>query len=593
LGAADSLRREARQLEKALGNVQLGLEALGIGEVAAPAESVKISRSEVAKFSRLGWTVYRSAERLRALRSRLEAERAAILKYRAFYEAFRPVIESEERWPNAVAYHVLFREPGTEAAAALRSALEQALGGGFELYEFSLPQGERGAVIVTLRGAAPQVERVLAQSGIEDLGVPPGYRGESLAEAMPRMLSRLEQIPKEMESLTRRFEELVRQRGPELLRAKFLLRERLELVKAAAMAGATDHGFVFEGWVPASAVRVLRWRLRERVGVEIVVYDVSREQWASDEPPVVLRNPRIFRPFESIVALLPLPKYGSVDPTPFVAVFFPAFFGLIVGDIGYGAILAIGGLLLHRKSKPNTALRNIAEIIGPCALFSIGGGLLYGELFGDLGRRWFGLQPLLFSREEALVTFLLLALALGAVHVLLGLFLGMVGAGGGHRRRAVGRGAAAVTIVLIIVSLLAAGGVLPEGFFTPGVVGILLAFPVLVLVEGLMAPLELLSTLGNILSYARIMAVGVASLMLAVVANRMAGAVGSVVVGVLFGLLFHLVNFALAVLSPAVHALRLHYVEFFGKFYSPGGVPYRPLGRGGSAGMKNQPVTQT
>jgi len=150
-----------------------------------------------------------------------------------------------------------------------------------------------------------------------------------------------------------------------------------------------------------------------------------------------------------------------------------------------------------------------------------------------------------------------------------------------------------VTIVLIIVSLLAAGGVLPEGFFTPGVVGILLAFPVLVLVEGLMAPLELLSTLGNILSYARIMAVGVASLMLAVVANRMAGAVGSVVVGVLFGLLFHLVNFALAVLSPAVHALRLHYVEFFGKFYSPGGVPYRPFGRGGSAGMKNQPVTQT
>jgi V/A-type H+/Na+-transporting ATPase subunit I len=92
------------------------------------------------------------------------------------------------------------------------------------------------------------------------------------------------------------------------------------------------------------------------------------------------------------------------------------------------------------------------------------------------------------------------------------------------------------------------------------------------------APIELLSTLGNILSYARIMALGVASVMLAVVANKMVGAIGSLAVGVLFALLFHLVNFAIALFSPTVHALRLHYVEFFGKFYSPGGVRYQPFG---------------
>ena len=93
----------------------------------------------------------------------------------------------------------------------------------------------------------------------------------------------------------------------------------------------------------------------------------------------------------------------------------------------------------------------------------------------------------------------------------------------------------------------------------------------------ILAPVEFLSTLGNILSYARIMALGVASVMLAVVANRMVGAIGSVTVGVMFALLFHLVNFAIGLFSPTIHALRLHYVEFFGKFYSPGGVRYTPF----------------
>jgi len=65
--------------------------------------------------------------------------------------------------------------------------------------------------------------------------------------------------------------------------------------------------------------------------------------------------------------------------------------------------------------------------------------------------------------------------------------------------------------------------------------------------------------------------------MLAVIANRLAGAVGSLAVGVVFGLLFHLVNFMLAMFSPTIHGLRLHYVEFFGRFYSPGGVQYRPF----------------
>ena len=132
-------------------------------------------------------------------------------------------------------------------------------------------------------------------------------------------------------------------------------------------------------------------------------------------------------------------------------------------------------------------------------------------------------------------------------------------------------------LVLIILVLLAAFEVLPHGFLTPAVIALLVLFPVLILAEGIIAPIEFLSTLSNILSYARIMALGTASVMMAVVANELAGSIGSVLVGVLFALLFHLVNFALGIFAPTIHGLRLHYVEFFGKFHSPGGQVVSPV----------------
>jgi V/A-type H+-transporting ATPase subunit I len=219
----------------------------------------------------------------------------------------------------------------------------------------------------------------------------------------------------------------------------------------------------------------------------------------------------------------------------------------------------------------------VGEVLGAWSGFSVLFGIAFGEFFGDLGHRWFGLRPLLLNREDALLPFLGLALAIGFVHVLIGLVLGIVNAAHGHPRQALGKGATAIMLIMVVVGLLAAVDVLPRGLFTPAVVVLLIAFPVLVVAEGVIAPIEFLSTLSNILSYARIMALGTASVMMAVVANRLAGTLGGVLVGVLFGLLFHLVNFALGIFAPVIHGLRLHYVEFFGKFYSPGGQEYRPF----------------
>jgi V/A-type H+-transporting ATPase subunit I len=252
------------------------------------------------------------------------------------------------------------------------------------------------------------------------------------------------------------------------------------------------------------------------------------------------------------------------------------FFGLITADIGYGLVLFLTGLLLHWRSAPESVRRAVARIALACSSFAIAFGFVFGELFGNLGRTWLGLHPLWFSREEALLPFLILAVSLGVVHVLIGLVLGALTAE--NRRARLGRGVSAIMIVLILIALLAAVRIIPRAFFTPTVIALLLALPVLVVAEGIIAPIELLSTIGNILSYARVMALGTASVIMAAVANRMTGALGSVVIGVLFALLFHLVNFALGIFSPTVHALRLHYVEFFGKFFSPGGVEYKPFG---------------
>ena len=571
--------RERSHLLTILGDIEAALAELSVAATQPLRAASRAAPADLVRWAQLAWRVRREAERLRLQLAALEEEKALILKYEQFFSAFRSLLEAEARWPNATAYHVLVRGSDAATIPKLRTALTAAIGDEFETYTHPLPSGEIALLIIVAAPAAAHVERLLAQAQVEEIPVPAAYGGGTLSAAIPAMLTRMGELPGAIEAARKRRRDLGREQGVELLRARSAIHDRLEELEALPLSGVTPRAFVLEGWVPARSSPMLEGRLRSDFGDAVAVSEVATEEWASQEAPVVLSNPRLFRPFETLTSVFPLPRYGTIDPTPFVAVFFPAFFGLMVGDVGYGAALAGLGLLLHRMSKPGTLLRNVAEIIGPCALFSIIAGFLFGEVFGDFGSRQFGLRPILFDRHEAMMPFLLLAVALGAVHILLGLGLGVASTIRRHPRHALGRGLSGVMVMLVILALLAAVKVLPGGFFTPAVIGLLVSFPLLIVLEGVVAPIELLSTLGNILSYARIMALGVASVMLAVVANRMAGAIGSVAVGVMFALLFHLVNFAIALFSPTVHALRLHYVEFFGKFYSPGGVRYRPFGR--------------
>jgi len=569
-----SARREKRHLQRLLLDVEMALTELAYAGEAAQPFALPRAWPEVLRRAR---KVRRHAVRLHLARAALEDERVLLLRYREFFEAFESLVGHELTWPDGQAFYVVLRAGAGSAVAELKRTLETAVSGEVELLSRELSSGELAVLILVSPGVSAKVGKLLSESRVEELPAPASLGEKNLLRAMPALKARLAAIPGELQAVDAERAALADAEGAWLLALRAWLRDRLLLLEARAKVLAGAHLFVLEGFLPKVRFAGLAEQVRARFGADVVVEAVGEEAWAAADAPVTLKNPPLFRPFEVITRMLPLPKYGTIDPTPFVAVFFPAFFGLMLGDVGYGLMLAALAIVLRVKSQPGTTLRAVSAVGGACAATAVGFGLLFGEFFGSLGHA-LGLHPV-FNREEAIIPFLGLSVALGGVHVLLGLVLAAVSAWRrGHPREAMGRGVAFAMVVLTALSLLAAFEVLPKALFTPFVIAVLVAFPVLIVLEGIVALIELLSTFGHILSYARIMALGTASLMLAVVANQMVGAMGSVAVGVVFALLFHLVNFAIGAFSPTIHALRLHYVEFFGKFFSPGGAEYRPLG---------------
>ena len=299
-----------------------------------------------------------------------------------------------------------------------------------------------------------------------------------------------------------------------------------------------------------------------------------------DHVPVQLKNSPFAKVFEPLVGIVALPKYGTLDPTPYMAVFFPIFFGFILGDIAYGMGLFALSIWLHRRFAENPFIRSVSVVFMISGISATIFGLFFGEFFGDLGEHW-GLHPLLMDRAHLFLPLLFIAIGLGFVHVILGFFLNMViSIRHGHRRHWIASLASMASLCGFAAVIGHATGYFPMGDLLGGFL-LLLGVPALILSEGFMGPLELLKSCGNILSYARLMAIGVSSVILAQVANTIGGILGSLAVGIMVALIFHGMNFVLGVFSPTIHSLRLHYVEFFSKFFQPGGKPYEPFRRYG------------
>jgi V/A-type H+-transporting ATPase subunit I len=352
-----------------------------------------------------------------------------------------------------------------------------------------------------------------------------------------------------------------------------------------SLFGETDLTFVLAGWLPSNKYDKVEKTLSQKIGEAVLVRQLPMTGQMKKLAPVALHNPKPARSFESLVNLLSLPRYGHIDPTRLMALFLPIFFGMILGDIGYGAILLVLSLVFMRKYKTGT-LHDILVVLAMGSAWAIVFGFLFGEFFGTLGK-YVGLEPLWFDRasKEYVTSLLLITVAIGAVHILLGLVLGLwEGIKDRSRSHLLERGGMLVGLFGLFVIVGVMTEYLPDTLMTPGIIGLVLGIILLGASLGwlgiLMGPIEFIGLIGNILSYLRIAAIGLASVYLAKVANDIAGIAGNIVVGVILAALIHALNLVLGAFSPTIQSLRLHYVEFFRKFYEGGGRPYRPYQRG-------------
>ena len=451
----------------------------------------------------------------------------------------------------------------------LHAAMSATCGAQFELVSAPIDDDSLGTILLYPRSCANEVATLLGRSQVNRVRLPQRFEGRPLRDALAAMQRREAELPLLIQGAEEERIDLLRP-YTEWPATRSAIAARLDQLAAIRQLGTTRSTFVAQGWMPRRDLD----GLRDAVGEEVALVEVESE--ADDVVPVLLENPKIARPFEFLVRLLSLPRAGALDPTRLMSLFLPLFFGIMLGDVAYGVLLfGLATWLRRRYAK----LSDLFRVLQAGATWAVVWGVVYGEFFGDLGHRLFGWEPLWINREEAIEPLLLFSLAVGAAHVVLGLLLGIYGALRARRRHELAERIGLLVGLLGLFMLIAAAtGMLPRGFMTPGVAVLVVGLAVLFAMQGPLAPLHLVGVAGNILSYLRLAAIGLASVYLARVANELAVA-APLWLGIIVAALFHALNLVLGAFSPTIQALRLHYVEFFPRFHEGGGTPFEPFGK--------------
>jgi V/A-type H+-transporting ATPase subunit I len=554
------------------------LSALGLNIEPAPAQLtgdfLEEARSGISKLAS-------QVQSLSTRREELQSKLALLPRYEATLRKLLPMIPPSAHDPKNVSVGVLVSRVHVGVLDSIARRVLELTVGRAEVIASDVDTSTRAMFIVFPAEFTADVETLLGREDVSRLRLPEELRMGPPDMALQALKRQMVAIPREIDSVNQELAGLAAEWGHKLAQWRTALKEELETNSVVSRFGETDKTFVIVGWVPAKACDELEAALRESIGETVLVWKLTITPELKRSAPVALQNPKPARPFESLVRLLALPRYGHIDPTRMMAFFMPIFFGMILGDIGYGALLLILSLALLRKRRRGV-FHDVLVVLAMGSGWAIVFGLLYGEMFGTLGEQ-LGMHALWFDRAspENVAGLLLMTIAVGAVHITLGLLLGVwESLRDRNRGHFLERSGMLVGLIglFFIVGILAKA--LPAGLMTPAIVGLILGIVLIGASLGwlgiLMGPIEFIGLIGNILSYLRIAAIGLASVYLAKVANDLAGIVGNIFVGIILAVLIHALNLVLGAFSPTIHSLRLHYVEFFRKFYEGGGKPYQP-----------------
>jgi V/A-type H+/Na+-transporting ATPase subunit I len=347
-------------------------------------------------------------EGLVAERAQVADELAGVATYLPTFRDLAPTLAQLEASQYLHGAATLVAE---SALHDVRAALAEALEGRIAFEE--RPRGGRQSTLLmaVLRRDAATLRTALSRLGLAELQMPERYRDLGVAKAVHTMEERQQSLPKRQASIAEELRKLALQHGPRLKAYQHTAvnhRERLERMLDLAQG---RYAFALKGWVPQVDRSRVTEALRKQFGDDLIVRHRPADEHHDVGVPVRLENSSWARPFQGLLSLFAPPRYGSFDPTWTLAVFFPLFFGVIVGDIGFGLLFAVVAFLLRRRGQggkalslgpldmviPATALRPISSVMFWAAGWTIVWGYVYGEFFGTFLEYWPKGRPVFYT----------------------------------------------------------------------------------------------------------------------------------------------------------------------------------------------------
>lgn len=360
----------------------------------------------------------------------------------------------------------------------------------------------------------------------------------------------------------------------------------------------TENVMVIQGWVPADEKEKLNGILNDVLGKDYYVEYEDVKEDEMDMVPTKLKNNELNSAFEDITQMFAVPRYDDIDPTPFVTPFYLLFFGMMIADIGYGLVMLIATLVALKKFKFDDSTKRFVKFFYYLSYPSIAFGFIYGSFFGDVLQKFAGIDlPRIFDPNTDIMAILVLSVVFGVIQIFFGLGIkaAVLIKAGKPKDAFYDVGAWVITLISLAVVLGASALGLPDWAKKVAIGAMIFGMVVIVLTggraekstgarlgQGAYSLYGITSYVGDLVSYTRLMALGLSGGSLAgafnmICKDMLPPGIGSILfipVILLFG---HIFNLALSLLGAYVHTCRLQYVEYFGKFYEGGGRAFAPF----------------